>query len=125
MRRKRRWRTASMVWGLGITLMAIMVGITACGTNMFSGKETAKLSVVEFQGSGLKPGMVLGWHNRLYQLVGTVNANQVGKKLGQVLYHGPLGQSFVLFTLRGQNPSRVIVFKTTQGQFFRAIIRRH
>lgn len=117
-------KSALMVWGLGTILMTIMVGVTACGTNTSASQTPAKVSTAEFQGSGLKPGVVLGWNNRLYQLVGTVGANQVGQKLGSVLYHGSLGQSFVLFALKRQPPSRVMVFKTTQGQFFRAIVTR-
>jgi hypothetical protein len=112
---------AAMVWGLGMT---IMVGLTACGAGVSSDPSTVAVSTAEFQGSGLKPGLVLGWHTRLYQLVGTVNEKQVGKKLGQVLYHGPLGRSFVLFALRGQPTSHVIVFETTQGKFFKAIVTR-
>ncbi len=119
MRRATNRRMAAMVWGVGMT---IMVGLTACGASGSSTPSTVAVSTAEFQGSGLKPGLVLGWHTRLYQLVGTVNETQVGKKLGQVLYHGPLGRSFVLFALRGQPISRVIVFETTQGQFFKAIV---
>ena len=119
MRRATNRRMAAMVWGLGMT---IMVGLTACGAGVSSDPSTVAVSTAEFQGSGLKPGLVLGWHTRLYQLVGTVNEKQVGKKLGQVLYHGPLGRSFVLFALRGQPTSHAIVFETTQGQFFKAIV---
>ena len=121
MRRATNRRMAAMVWGLGMT---IMVGLTACGAGVPSAPSTVTVSPAEFQGSGLKPGLVLGWHTRLYQLVGTVNEKQVGKKLGQVLYHGPLGTSFVLFALRGQPTSHVIVFETTQGKFFKAIVTR-
>ena len=110
-----------MVWGLGMT---IMVGLTACGAGVSSDPSTVAVSTAEFQGSGPKPGLVLGWHTRLYQLVGTVNEKQVGKKLGQVLYHGPLGRSFVLFALRGHPTSHVIVFETTPGKFFKAIVTR-
>ena len=121
MRRATNRRMAAMVWGLGMT---IMVGLTACGAGVSSDPSTVAVSTAEFQGSGLKPGLVLGWHTRLYQLVGTVNEKQVGKKLGQVLYHGPLGRSFVLFALRGHPTSHVIVFETTPGKFFKAIVTR-
>lgn len=116
-RRQHRRMVASLL-GLGI-----IIGLSGCGASMPSAGSDAKVSAnTEFRGSGLKSGMVLGWDNRLYQLVGTVNENQVGKKLDQVTYHGTLGMSFTLFALAGQPASHAIVFETTQGKFFKAIV---
>ncbi len=111
-------KMAIIAWVLG---MPILVGLTGCGVGVSSALSTGAVSTAEFQGSGLKPGLVLGWQTRLYQIVGTVNAKHVGKKLGQVLYHGPFGRSFVLFALRGQPTSHALVFKTMQDTFFKAI----
>lgn len=70
-----------------------------------------------FQGSGIKPGIILGWHKRLYELVDTVQKDKVGHAIGQVLYHGPLGMGFALYTLAGHSTAYGIVFKTSRGKF--------
>ena len=74
-----------------------------------------------FQGTGLKPGMELGWDNRLYQLVTTVLSTEVGQRLGAVSYHGNIGMFFTLYALDGNSISCDIVFKTPQGKFFEGL----
>jgi hypothetical protein len=76
-----------------------MIRLVGCGSKVPSARAGVDAAVnrAAFQGSGLNPGIELGWHDRLYQLVDAVNANQVGRKLGEVVYHGSLGMSFTLF----------------------------
>lgn len=106
-----------------LSMGAVVMGLTACGSGSPAYRASADVSIdrAAFQGTGLKPGMELGWNNRLYQLVTTVPSSQVGQRLGAVSYHGNIGMFFTLCALVGYSTSRGIVFKTAKGKFFEGL----
>ena len=103
-----------------LSMSGVLMGLTACGSGSTAYRASAArvINRATFQGTGLKPGMELGWDNRLYQLVTTVPPTKVGHRLGEVIYHGPLAMGFTLYTLVGHSTSYGIVFKTDKGRFF-------
>ena len=112
------------MWRRRMTLLlsvsALMMGLTGCGSGLPAYRASADRMInrATFHGTGIKPGIELGWDNRLYQLVTTVPPTKVGHRLGEVIYHGPLAMGFTLYTLVGHSTSYGIVFKTDKGRFF-------
>ncbi len=106
-----------------LSVSALMMGLTGCGVGSPASRASADgvINRAAFQGTGLKPGMELGWDNRLYQLVTTVPPTKVGLRLGEVSYHGNIGMVFSLYALAGHSTSYGIVFKTDQGRFFEGL----
>jgi hypothetical protein len=106
-----------------LSMSAVVMGLTGCGSGSPAYRASADVAInrAAFQGTGLKPGIELGWHNRLYQLVATVPSTEVGQRLGAVSYHGNIGMFFTLYALHGHSTSRGIVFKTPQGKFFEGL----
>ena len=108
---------------LFLSMSAVVMGLTGCGSGSPAYRASADVAInrAAFQGTDIKPGIELGWHNRLYQLVNTVGPTKVGHRLGEVLYHGPLGMGFTLYALVGHSTSDGIVFETPQGKFFEGL----
>jgi len=106
-----------------LSVSALMMGLTGCGEGSaaYGASTDVAISRAAFQGTGLKPGVELGWDNRLYQLVTTVPLTKVGQRLGEVSYHGNIGMVFMLYALGGHPTSYGIVFKTDQGKFFEGL----
>ena len=106
-----------------LSVSALMMGLTGCGSGSPAYRASADVAInrAAFQGTGLKPGIELGWDNRLYKLVTTVPPTKVGHGLGTVLYHGPLGMGFTLYALIGHSTSYGIVFETAQGKYFEGL----
>ena len=107
-----------------LSVSALMMEWTGCGAGSPAYRARADdvaINRAAFRGTGLKPGGELGWDNRLYQLVTTVPPTKVGKRLGEVSYHGNLGMFFTLYALDGHPTSYGIVFKTDQGKFFEGL----
>ena len=106
-----------------LSMSGVLMGLTACGSGSTAYRASADVPInrAAFQGTGLKPGMELGWDNRLYQLVTTVLSTEVGQRQGAVSYHGNIGMFFTLYALAGHATSRGIVFKTPQGNFFEGL----
>ncbi len=105
------------------SMSAVVMGLTGCGAGSPAYRASSDVAINRsaFQGTGIKPGIELGWHNRLYQLVNTVGPMKVGHRLGAVSYHGNIGMFFTLYALAGHSTSRGIVFKTPQGKFFEGL----
>ena len=103
-----------------LSMSGVLMGLTACGSGSIAYRASTDVPInrAAFQGTGLKPGVELGWDNHLYQLVTTVPPTKVGHRLGEVIYHGPLAMGFTLYTLVGHSTSYGIVFKTDKGRFF-------
>ena len=63
------------MWRRRMTLLlsvsALMMGLTGCGSGLPAYRASADVAIsrAAFQGTGPKPGVGLGWDNRLYQLV--------------------------------------------------------
>lgn len=108
--RRSRWFIAG-----GISLSLI-----GCGTTIPSYQASVGVSInhAAFKGTGIKPGIVLGWHGHLYRLVNTVGPAAVGHRLGDALYHGTLGRGFTLYTFVGHPISYGIIFKSNLGKSF-------
>lgn len=106
-----------------LSLSVVVMGLTGCGTGSLAYRGSAKVVInrAAFQGTSLKPGIELGWDNRLYQLVTTVDPSKVGRRLGEVVYHGTLGMGFTLYRLVGHPTSYGIAFETDQGKFFEGL----
>ena len=106
-----------------LSMSGVLMGLTGCGSGSPAYRASADVAINRsaFQGTGIKPGIELGWHNRLYQLVNTVGPTKVGHRLGEVLYHGTLGMGFTLYALVGHSTSYDIVFETDQGKFFEGL----
>lgn len=99
------------------------MGLTGCGAGSPAYRASADVAInrAAFQGTGLKPGIELGWDNRVYQLVTTVPPREVGSRLGAVSYHGNIGMFFTLYAWVGHPTSHGIVFETDQGKFFEGL----
>ncbi len=67
-------------------------------------------------------GAVLGWNNALYKLTASANAKAIGKKLGSVFYHGPISGDFTVFQQLGTNPANEVIFKSSGGHYFKAVV---
>ncbi len=106
-----------------LSMGSVVMGLTGCGVGPSASRTRTDVTINQaaFQGTGIKPGIQLGWDNRLYQLVKTVGPTKVGHRLGEVLYHGTLGMSFTLYALIGHSTSYGIVFETDQGKFFEGL----
>jgi hypothetical protein len=106
-----------------LSVSALMMGLTGCGVGPPGDRASADgmINRAAFQGTGLKPGVELGWDNRLYRLVTTVPSTEVGPRLGVAAYHGNIGMFFTLYALVGDSISRGIVFQTPSGKFFEGI----
>ena len=67
-------------------------------------------------------GGILGWDNNVYKLTSFISASRVGKKLGVASYHGRLSGEFSIFQLSGSSPSKALVFETSGGQYYKAVL---
>ena len=90
-----------------LSVSALMMGLTGCGVGPPGDRASADgmINRAAFQGTGLKPGVELGWDNRLYRLVTTVPSTEVGPRLGVAAYHGNIGMFFTLYALVGDSIS--------------------
>jgi len=92
-----RWHDAATTNGSLLSVSALMMGLTGCGAGSPAYRASAGVAINReaFQGTGLKPGIELGWDNRLYQLVTTVGPTKAGRRLIEALYHGTLGHGLL------------------------------
>ncbi|NMP23444.1 hypothetical protein [Sulfobacillus harzensis] len=114
---------------LAVTLaLTTLIGLSGCGTRASdppprSVQPSLNPAAIRaaFQRDHLSPGIKLGYRNRLYKLVRPVSSAAVGDKLGTVLYHGTLGQGFVLYAEKGTAVSSAVIFQAETGQYFEGI----
>ena len=101
----------------------IILGASGCGTQvpLYRAAANASVNNAAFQGSGVNPGVILPWHNRVYELVDTVNSHQAGPMLGHMRYYGALNMRVTVFAWDGHPTSRGIVFQTDNGKLFKAL----
>lgn len=90
-----------------IGLVIVMFGLAGCGVH----------SELQY---ALQSGTVLGWNNHLYKIVKSINPDAAGEKLGNVTYHGKVSGTFTVLQLKGQRPSKSIIFESLTGQYFQA-----
>lgn len=108
-------------------LSATLMGLAGCGTQVSDSPSPSVPSLPSttikavFQRDHLNPGITLGYRNRLYQLVRPVPFSAAGDKLGTVLYHGNIGQGFVLYAAKGKAVRSTILFRAETGQYFEGI----
>ncbi len=100
----------------------IILGASGCGTQvpLYRAAANASVNNAAFQGSGVNPGVILPWHNRVYELVDTVNTDQAGPMLGHMRYYGALNMRVTVFAWVGHSTSRGIVFQTVPHAAFAA-----
>lgn len=67
----------------------IILGASGCGTQvpLYRAAANASANSAAFQGSGVNPGVILPWYNRVYELVDTVNTDQAAPILGHMSYY--------------------------------------
>lgn len=91
------WLRISMI----LSMTTLVMGMAGCGTEvpLYRASANASIHDAAFRGSGIKPGVILAWHHQLYELVDTVQADRVGRPLGDVRYHGALDMGLSLYSL--------------------------
>lgn len=64
---------------------------------------------------------VLGWNGRLYKVIAPIDATDVGHQIGTASYHGKISGSFAVMVFDGSNRRKTVVFRSSTGDYFKAI----
>ena len=114
---QRLLNTSRYIGVVKLKQLVVLISLSVMTVSMLVGCGVPK------QPSSNMTGAVLGWDNNLYKLTAAINANRIGKKLGEVSYHGSVSGVFTIFQLSGSTPAKDVVFETN-GHYYGAVVTK-
>lgn len=105
-----------------LTTALLLAGCEASQTKVGSPESGGRGNAIADAppGSDRRIGAVVGWRDRLYVLT-KVNLVDIGQELDRVIYHGTLGEGFVVVKIQRVDHTIAIAMQSLDGEVFAAV----